>query len=608
MTPKTIAALIVLGCLGLAACGSGSDAPPPGPEPAPETNPRTVVGTQTIGPEGGEQDFGNLRLKAFNTAVVDTVEVEVATLADAPAQLPDGFRPAGEVFDIEVKRGADAIEIPFVLTFSGLRAEPDELFSVLHFDEDRGAYEPTTVLEMDVAGGRVVVESRAFSVFIPTASKMQEIPTGFQVPTYRPDRHGWSIQNFGRYFSPNGNCLGMSAFSVWAHTALDIELFSEVQGVNAEVLATRAHLANSKTWTLKQFNSDVNIKDQSIDPHVRARIIKYHLFRFQKPVVFFMQKDDSPAGHAGVIYGYDELGFDVYDPNYPGVSRRLDYDEFLGWGTYEALVGYNKFAMIAKPSLGRNTDFGVLWAAYLNDFNGPGIVMTNPTFTDPISVRNVVLEGQVTEGNWNKVSIWVKTKRYDAPITNGRFSIQVPLTSGDNEITVLAGSNLSNRNSYTGSATIRRTLTCSAQARPYVVTLEWNLGNSDVDLYNQNPAPEGEWVWYSHRSSARGDELDFDNTQGFGPENYLVGQVLAGTYKVRVHYYRSPSNGTTSAVCTVSILLDEGGPTQRLASRSFTLSQADSSNAAPEATGPDWADVAEVDVLNGTINWLVAGP
>lgn len=69
------------------------------------------------------------------------------------------------------------------------------------------------------------------------------------------------------------------------------------------------------------------------------------------------------------------------------------------------------------------------------------------------------------------------------------------------------------------------------------VTLTWSANNPDVDLHVYEPS--GLHVYYSHRRGNVG-ELDHDDTNGSGPENYVVDKCsnkTIGTYYVGVNYY-----------------------------------------------------------------------
>jgi hypothetical protein len=70
------------------------------------------------------------------------------------------------------------------------------------------------------------------------------------------------------------------------------------------------------------------------------------------------------------------------------------------------------------------------------------------------------------------------------------------------------------------------------------VTLTWDKDNSDVDLWLIEP--DGNQIDYVYSSSSTGGYLDYDNTDGFGPENIFYdgdSSPLSGKYEVKVHYY-----------------------------------------------------------------------
>lgn len=73
------------------------------------------------------------------------------------------------------------------------------------------------------------------------------------------------------------------------------------------------------------------------------------------------------------------------------------------------------------------------------------------------------------------------------------------------------------------------------------VTLSWNQAN-DIDLWVTDP--NGEMIVYYNRNSSSGGELDYDDTDGYGPENiyWPSGEAPTGDYLVNVHYY-GPTNG-----------------------------------------------------------------
>ena len=101
------------------------------------------------------------------------------------------------------------------------------------------------------------------------------------------------------------------------------------------------------------------------------------------------------------------------------------------------------------------------------------------------------------------------------------------------------------------------------------VTLSWDA-DSDVDLHVIDPA--GEEIFYAHRLSASGGELDLDSNadcdiDGVRNENitWPVGRAPRGTYTVRVDYWSSCNVASTNYTVRVN-----GGGNVQIFSGSFT--------------------------------------
>jgi hypothetical protein len=101
------------------------------------------------------------------------------------------------------------------------------------------------------------------------------------------------------------------------------------------------------------------------------------------------------------------------------------------------------------------------------------------------------------------------------------------------------------------------------------VTLSWDA-DSDVDLHVVDPA--GEEVFYAHRQSASGGELDLDSNAGCsidGVRNenitWPVGRAPRGSYTVRVDYW----NNCGVAQTNYTVRVNNGGSVQ-VFSGSFT--------------------------------------
>jgi hypothetical protein len=93
------------------------------------------------------------------------------------------------------------------------------------------------------------------------------------------------------------------------------------------------------------------------------------------------------------------------------------------------------------------------------------------------------------------------------------------------------------------------------------VTIEWNTGATDMDLWVDEPS--GERAIYSHPRTLIGGRLSNDMTAGYGPEEYLLRRAIPGEYRISVNVYaadRINPNGTT--VVTAHLIRNFGRPTQ----------------------------------------------
>ena len=108
--------------------------------------------------------------------------------------------------------------------------------------------------------------------------------------------------------------------------------------------------------------------------------------------------------------------------------------------------------------------------------------------------------------------------------------------------------------------------------------------------------------------SADGGKLDYDDTNGYGPEHWTLLNTdtirWGQTYRVRVHYYSDHSGDSTTipSTYTVNVVLYEGTDRATTASYTGVLSVDNSSNSSPSSTGPDWANVLDIIPVQSTSN------
>ncbi|MCA9447426.1 MAG: DUF2135 domain-containing protein, partial [Candidatus Omnitrophica bacterium] len=210
--------------------------------------------------------------------------------------------------------------------------------------------------------------------------------------------------------------------------------------------------------------------------------------------------------------------------------------------------------------------------------------------------RVISMSGTVGDNSVTSAVVSVNGVPQSIAVSGGMFSTKVVLSSGDNTIGVTVESPDGRR------GCTEKTIRSNTLKTTISVTLTWNLNFCDVDLYVTQP--DNETAWYDHLSTQIGGRLDVDNTVGYGPENYFISSeeednVLAGAYKIGVHYYadhaEDDENPTRSVNWRVVVLLDEGTDRETRKIYTGSLSSSSTENHSPGSSGPDWSDVATID-------------
>lgn len=82
------------------------------------------------------------------------------------------------------------------------------------------------------------------------------------------------------------------------------------------------------------------------------------------------------------------------------------------------------------------------------------------------------------------------------------------------------------------------------------ITSSWDSDNFDMDLWVTDP--NGEKCYYGNTSTKMGAKYTYDNMVGYGPEEVLLKDAIAGDYKVEMNYYGTRSQKMLAPV-TVTI-------------------------------------------------------
>lgn len=567
--------------------------------------PSGTGGSDTIATTGGTLTTDLADVTVPPDASLRDVTITV-TPVDPLSGVPEGLTAIGRAVDVTVTN-PDLINAPFIIKikYSDSGIEDEDNLLVIHYNTTTGRYEPVTILAHDKTANTITIETRSFSSFVLVTFASSLIPTSHSVTNFTPTDNGWNINNFGSYFSPNGNCLGMAAYATWFFDNKTENLNGKYSATGlpsiASLVAQRAHLAQSQYWAKKSSDYLDTLGDAQT-----ARLMKLYMAVFDQPLILLLKTNGSPR-HASVVYGYNANGFTFYDVNVRNAVQTVSFDGTT-WGTYS---GYNGFSFVALPSMGRTEDFAQLTSEAEAGFTTSSLIsLTSPTEGQEVASHSANIVGTLS-GSLNSSATllaYVKGVPQTVPVSEGAFNATIPIASGENTITLLAGVDIRNQsNWYANAATLIRTVQGTLTETKLLITLTWNQNNSDVDLYVTEPAASGQTAWYSNMTTSNGLNLDFDNVTGYGPEHITLvtlggsGTVLAGEYVIRVHYFEDKSTAGQSVSGNVSIVLNEGTPQQVMKNKSFAINTANYANDEPGSTGVDWVDIGTVNLINGTI-------
>ena len=94
------------------------------------------------------------------------------------------------------------------------------------------------------------------------------------------------------------------------------------------------------------------------------------------------------------------------------------------------------------------------------------------------------------------------------------------------------------------------------------IVLNWDTDNSDMDLWITDPYDVK--CFYSHPLTYTGGRMSRDFTGGYGPEEFLIKEALAGKYKVQANYYGSSAQRITGPTTIyLEIYTNYGKPNEK---------------------------------------------
>ena len=157
------------------------------------------------------------------------------------------------------------------------------------------------------------------------------------------------------------------------------------------------------------------------------------------------------------------------------------------------------------------------------------------------SKRSLQVNGTISDPQIKRAIIIINGSANEFDVQNGRFSYFVVLAPGENLIQIVA------ENAF-GVGRDNVCLFASVPKRDVKIVMTWDTA-TDIDLHVIDPT--GEECYYQKRKTKSGGMLDKDDTDGFGPETFLMSNAIFGKYIVKVKYYGGKKGQTRVAIQSV---------------------------------------------------------
>lgn len=566
--------------------------------------------SSTIGSVGGTIAISNpssvlngLRIDVPEGAAPGPVDFDISSAPVIDAEgLPDAGEIVSRMISIETDGPGDwnvfkmfEQVLTVTLPYDPSLVTDEEGVRFYQYDAANQRLEPTGFVSQNLGANTITFNCATFSRFVAIELAMsifESMNSSYAVDTgFRPKSDGWFIPNYGSYLENGGLCLGMVSYAKWHYTYQKGDgdgLYSMYrQGdrnqwrddSTAIELATRAQMGVQGIWGSLTAQERANTSAKATG----LSIIHGMLVSGEPQLVGLKTKyangNWGAGGHAILAYKYDNGRFYMYDPNNPGSSldsaqQQMPFTYSNGFtqifksglnaaNPLQFNVFYHASAKVFSPL----NAYSGLYQSAQNGFSGnsvfPEIELTDedtstygytPVDTDDDDIRDTsdtkcYITGTISGGQQdvNSTLVFVGGQKFETPVVDGAFSIEVPLRQGVNDVVILA----TDSNTFTNWAGFYRTEIESTAARgALTVTLSWGQGSSDVDLHVLEPY--GRHIYFANSMpDANGPYLDFDNTYGYGPEHYYAtddmdmydasgvqqSTDLYGTYQIALHYY-----------------------------------------------------------------------
>jgi uncharacterized protein YfaP (DUF2135 family) len=499
---------------------------------------------------------------------------------------------------------------------------------VPYYVDSEGKLRPMQLIEIDRTAKTFTFQTFHASWFTWILSKLISTayapgPEDIVNTGYSSGEDGFQVRNNGSEYNREGECFGMTSFSLWyfmnkkATKGNFYPKYMDVVNTDSygnslhgqDIIATRTFISISQKWTT--YYSNIVRNEMNLSEEDRYASIRNIILNTGNPVLIYLwhETGNNTGAHSVLAYAFNHLDgtVSIYDPNYPSQSKTIAYNSSTK--SFNSYSGYDGIAYNGDGSLSLTEPYQNILDDADANFQGSGnatINITSHTNGQEVTERNITLTGNIQSGQVlvTRLKVFVGSTQFSVNVGNdGSFSLSISLESGINHLQFVtegndaAGNVIQIPNNMT---TTDFTINLNIPLSVILVTLTWDTNDTDVDLYVIDPT--GDYSCYYHKITADGGELDYDITTGYGPEHWTLMTIdtvrYDQPYKVRLHYYSDHGNGPTNY--TVSIKLYEGTSREVEYWYRGNLAVSDPWNDAPDDSGPDWVDIADIILTQTT--------
>lgn len=244
--------------------------------------------------------------------------------------------------------------------------------------------------------------------------------------------------------------------------------------------------------------------------------------------------DGAPIEDAYVYIGVAQTPLERAET---GPDGQVCFDDLAAgqYGMTTAAAGFRTDHQVVEATAGESVTVVLDDRTEGDQTECPVVTIDDPTSDFNEAAGTAVISGTIQNHDSTSIVIYHNGQPTVTGLeSDGSFSQLFFLTPGVNRFQVLVGN---------AACTVREPATpvelnwTPPEGSDFVfrVTLTWNEGTSDPDLHTWSPDLAGHSAY--HNMAITGGQLDRDDTEGWGPENFTATQIIPGRWRVAINSY-----------------------------------------------------------------------